>query len=107
MAIVALLLSPLPPPLICIEEPESGLHPDAVGLLADLLVDASSRTQIIATTHSDALVSALTEHAESVLVCEHRGGTVMERVAPAKLKDWLDKFRLGEIWRIGELGGNP
>ncbi len=73
MAILALLLSPAPPPLICIEEPELGLHPDAVGLLADLLVSASNRTQLIVTTHSDALVSALTDHADSVLVCEHRG----------------------------------
>ena len=55
MAILALLLSPKPPPIICIEEPELGLHPDAVALLADVLVDASSRTQLIVTTHSDAL----------------------------------------------------
>jgi predicted ATPase len=107
MAILAVLLSPTPPPLVCIDEPELGLHPDAVGLLADLLVDASTRTQIIATTHSDALVSALTEHAGSVLVCEYRGGTVLDRVNPAKLQHWLEKYRLGEIWRIGELGGNP
>lgn len=107
MAILALLLSSSPPPLLCIDEPELGLHPDAVSLLADLLVSASQRMQLIVTTHSDALVSALTEHANSVLVCEHRGGTVLERVDPNKLMHWLDKYRLGEVWRIGELGGNP
>jgi predicted ATPase len=107
MAMLALLLSPTPPPLLCMEEPELGLHPDAVTLLADLLVDASSRTQLIVTTHSDALVSALTDHADSVLVCEHRGGTVLRRVESTKLGYWLEKYRLGEIWRIGELGGNP
>jgi predicted ATPase len=107
MAILALLLSPTPPPLICIEEPELGLHPDAIGILADLLVTASNRTQLIVTTHSDALVSGLTDHASSVLVCEQRGGTQLDRVDPSKLKHWLDKYRLGEIWRIGELGGNP
>ena len=107
MAILALLLSTKPPPLVCMEEPELGLHPDAVSLLAELLVEASQRTQLIVTTHSDTLVSGLTEHANSVLVCEHRGGTRLDRVDPDKLKDWLDKYRLGEIWRIGELGGNP
>lgn len=107
LAMLALLLSPAPPPLICIEEPELGLHPDALDLLASLMVDASSRTQIIVTTHSDALVSALTEEAESVLICEHIGGTVLRRVESDKLRHWLDKYRLGEIWRIGELGGNP
>jgi predicted ATPase len=107
MAMLAMLLSPAPPSLICLEEPELGLHPDAVCLLADLLVDASSRTQIIVTTHADELISALTEHANSVLVCEHRGGTVLERVDSAELAHWLERYRLGEIWRIGELGGNP
>src|SRR5207244_4994904 len=106
-AMLALLLAPEPPPLLCMEEPELGLHPDAVSLLADVLVQASARTQLIVTTHSDALVSALTDQAESVLVCENRGGTVLRRVESARLAHWLDKYRLGEIWRIGELGRNP
>jgi predicted ATPase len=107
MAILALLLSPSPAPLICIEEPELGLHPDAVGLLPDLLVDASARTQLIVTTHSDELISGLTEHAESVMVCEHLRGTQLERLDPERLQHWLGNHRLGEVWRIGELGGNP
>lgn len=106
VAILALLLSPAPPPLICMEEPELGLHPDAITLLADLLNEASARTQLIVTTHSDALVSALTQHADSVLVCEYLGGTIMQRVDSSKLKFWLDRYSLGEIWRIGEIGGN-
>ena len=106
MAILAQLLSPTPPPLICMEEPELGLHPDAIALLAGLLQEASARTQLIVTTHSDALVSALTEVADSVLVCEYRGGTVLKRIESEKLRFWLDKYRLGEIWRIGEIGGN-
>lgn len=93
--------------MICIEEPELGLHPDAVAMLADVLVDASSRTQLIVTTHSDALLSGLTDNADSVLVCEHRGGTELKRLDSAKLKHWLDRYRLGDIWCIGELGGNP
>lgn len=107
LAMLALLLWPSPPPLISMEEPELGLHPDAVGILGELLVDASKRTQLIVTTHSDALVSELTDHADSVLVCEHLGGTRLERIDPEKLRHWLDKYRLGEIWRIGKLGGNP
>ena len=106
MAILAQLLSPTPPPLICMEEPELGLHPDAIALLASLLQEASARTQLIVTTHSDALVSALTDVADSVLVCEYRGGTVLKRIESEKLRFWLDKYKLGEIWRIGEIGGN-
>ena len=107
MAMLALLLSPAPPPLICMEEPELGLHPDALALLANLMVEASERTQLIVTTHSDALVSALTEQADSVLVCEYRGGTMLHRIDSGKLSYWLGRYRLGEIWRMGELGGNP
>lgn len=107
MAILGLLLSPTLPPLICIEEPELGLHPDAVCILAELLESASERTQLIVSTHSDTLVSALTEDANSVLVCEYRGGTQLSRIDPEKLEHWLDQYQLGEIWRMGELGGNP
>ena len=108
LALLAILLSPESAPLICIDEPELGLHPDAMALLADLLVEASEKTPLIVTTHSDALVSALTEHAESVLVCDYlENGTTLERLESEKLKFWLKKYRLGEVWRMGELGGNP
>lgn len=108
IAFLATLLAPDPPPLVCIEEPEIGLHPDAVSLAADLLVEASSRMQLVVTTHSDALVSALSNHVESIVVCERPGaGTVMRRLEAARLKDWLDNYLLGDLWRMGELGANP
>lgn len=107
LAMCAALLSPSPPPLLCIEEPELGLHPDALAILADLLVDASERMQIVLTTHSDALVSAFTDRLESVLVCEHLGGTRLRRLESAKLQHWLESYQLGDLWRMGELGGNP
>jgi predicted ATPase len=108
VALLATLLSPSPPPLVCIEEPELGLHPDAVALIADLLVEASDRTQLIVTTHSDALVSALTSQPDAVVACERPGaGTILRRLDPRKLAIWLDKYRLGDLWRMGELGANP
>jgi predicted ATPase len=107
LALLAILLNPGSATLICIEEPELGLHPDAMALLADLLVEASAKTQLIVTTHSDTLVSELTEEAESVLVCDYgQEGTEIQRLEPAKLDLWLEKYRLGEIWRLGKLGGN-
>jgi predicted ATPase len=107
LAMAALLLMPTPPPLVCVEEPELGLHPDALSLVAELLVAASARMQVIVTTHSDALVSALTEHIDSVLICEYRGGTKLVNLDVERLRHWLDKYRLGDLWRMGELGGNP
>ena len=81
LALLAILLNPNSTTLICIEEPELGLHPDAMSLLADLLVEAAGKTQLIVTTHSDVLVSALTEQAESVLVCDYlKNGTTLHRL---------------------------
>jgi predicted ATPase len=104
---MALLLDPTPPPLICIEEPELGLHPDILPTIAELLIEASQRTQLIITTHSDALVSALSEYPESVVVCERDNtGTHLRRLETGKLKDWLENYTLGDVWRMGEIGGN-
>src|SRR5262245_31481508 len=107
LCLLTLLCHPSPPPLLCIEEPELGLHPDVLPTIADLLVDASQRTQLIVTTHSDTLVSALTDVPESVLVCEHdEAGTHLNRLEQSKLEEWLRKYPLGELWRMGEIGGN-
>ena len=57
-------------------------------------MSARTRTQLIVTTHSDALVSALTEHVESVLVCEYRGGTQLARLDAERLQHWLQQYRL-------------
>ncbi len=94
--LLAILLNPGSATTICIEEPELGLHPDAMSLLAELLVEAAGKTQLIVTTHSDTLVSELTEEAESVLVCDYgRNGTELRRLEAAKLKFWPEKYRLG------------
>ncbi len=106
LCLLAVLCHPEPPPLICLEEPEIGLHPDILPTIAQLLVEASERCQLIVTTHSDVLVSALTDKTESVLVCERdENGTSLTRLDPGKLKDWLTKYPLGELWRMGEVGG--
>ncbi len=107
LCLLAVLLHPEPPSLIGIEEPELGLHPDLLPTLADLLVEASERTQLIVTTHSDVLVDALTDQPESVVVCEkHDGQTQMRRLDKADLAKWLQDYRLGDLWTAGELGGN-
>ncbi|MEG4939012.1 AAA family ATPase [Microcoleus sp. F4-D5] len=107
LCLLTLLCHPSPPPLICIEEPELGLHPDILPTVAELLIAASKRTQIIVTTHSDALVSGLSEVPESVLVCEQNNtGSHLRRLDPQQLKKWLEKYTLGDLWRMGHIGGN-
>ncbi len=107
LCLLAILCHPQPPPLVCLEEPELGLHPDIIPALAELLIDASRRTQLVVTTHSDTLVSALSHFPQAVLVCEHDDqGSRLQRLDPVQLKLWLDKYSLGQLWRMGEIGGN-
>lgn len=107
LALLTVLLDPTPPPVICIEEPELGLHPDAIHTLADLLVDASTRTQLIVTTHSDTLLDAFTDTPDVVCVCEKiEGSTSIRRLDKEQLKIWLKDYSLGQIWMSGEIGGN-
>ena len=107
LCLLAVLCHPEPPPLVCLEEPELGLHPDLVARLAELLVDASHRMQLIVTTHSDILVDGLTKVPEAVIVCEKQNGsTKMNRRASADLAVWLKDYGLGQLWRRGEIGGN-
>lgn len=107
LSLLAILLNPQPRSLVCIEEPEMGLHPDLLPPLAQLLREASERMQLIVTTHSDVLVDALTDTPESVIVCEkHEGSTQTRRLDGGELSEWLKKYSLGQLWRRGEIGGN-
>ena len=108
LCLLAVLLNPQPPPLICIEEPELGLHPDALSLVAEALAEASERTQLIVTTHSPALVDAFSGRPEAVVVCERvsHGASELRRLSRKQLDIWLERYSLGELWRKGEIGGN-
>jgi predicted ATPase len=106
LCLLAILCHPNPPPLVCIEEPELGLHPDIIPTIAELLREASSRCQLIVTTHSDILVDAMTDTPEVLLVCEKReGATHLQRLSRTDVQVWLDRYRLGELWTKGEIGG--
>jgi predicted ATPase len=107
LSILCILLHPDPPPLVCIEEPELGLHPDMIQPLAKLLICASERMQLIVTTHSDDLIDEMSAKPESVIVCEkHSGSSVLKRLNQSELSEWLERYSLGQLWRTGEIGGN-
>jgi predicted ATPase len=107
LCLLAILLHPDPPPLVMIEEPELGLHPDIIPHVAKLLKEASTRTQLVVTTHSRMLVDCLNDLPESVVICEKQDGqSVFERVDGERMKVWLENYSLGDLWSKGELGGN-
>ncbi len=106
LSLLTALLDPELPSLIAIEEPELGLHPDVIYDLAELLVEASTRTQVIVTTHSPTLIDALSDHPSSVIACEkYEGQTHFTRVNPDELASWQGDRGLGEVWTMGSIGG--
>ncbi len=102
--LLAILLSPDPPPLVCIDEPELGLHPDWIKLVGELLQSAAERTQLIVATHSPELVSQMSP-SQVVVVEKEDGHTVAKRLNDEDFDTWLDRFRLGELWTAGHFGG--
>ena len=108
LALLAVLYSPVLSNLICIEEPELGLHPDILPTIAEILKEASQTKQLIVTTHSDILIDALSDTPESVIVCENtRGYTTLKRLDENELREWLKEYiLLGQLWTRGEIGGN-
>jgi len=106
LCLVAILKSPDPPPLICIDEPELGLHPDWIKLVAELLQDAADRTQVIVATHSPHIVAKL--EPEQVIVTDKEDGqTTLEQLTTGELKNWLKDFNLADLWLAGHFGGRP
>ena len=107
LCLLAILLHPTPPPLICLEEPELGLHPDAVVAVGKLIKEASTRTQLIITTHSRILIDTFQDSPEDVVVVSKQdGSTRMERLDADKLRPYLDTYSLSNLWSSGDIGGN-
>lgn len=112
ICLATLLLQPTMPALVLIDEPELGLHPAAIGLLAALLRYAAGRTQVVVSTQSVTLVNQLSP--EEVWTVERRdGATVFEHLGSRDLSAWLETFEgcegfgLGELWEKNIIGGRP
>ena len=107
LCLLAILLHPTPPPLICLEEPELGLHPDAVVAVGKLIKEASTRTQLIITTHSRILIDTFQESPDDVVVVSKEDGcTQFNRLDADQLRPYLDKYSLSNLWSSGDIGGN-
>lgn len=103
-----LLLQPwdLMPDTILIDEPELGLHPYAIVILADLLKRAAERKQVIVSTQSVELMN-LMEPEDIVVVDREGGASTFHRLDAERLKGWLEDYSLGELWNQNVLGGRP
>nr|WP_321952569.1 AAA family ATPase [Paraburkholderia bannensis] len=108
ICLATLLLQPveLMPPIILLDEPELGLHPFAINVLADLLKLAAEQTQLIVATQSVPLLSCL--EPEDVIVVDRKdNASTFRRLSEAELGTWLGDYSLGELWEMNVLGGRP
>lgn len=109
ICLTTLLLQPkhLLPDTILIDEPELGLHPFAINLLADMLQEAATAKQVIVSTQSVELLNCF-KPADVVVVQRDGDASVFKRLDAEELGDWLnDDYSLGELWKRNILGGRP
>jgi predicted ATPase len=100
------LLQPNPPSTILLDEPELGLHPLALAVLAELIKKASLKTQVIVATQSAGLISHFDP--QDIIVVERKNEeSVFRRLPLEKLKQWIDDYSLGELWEMNLLEGRP
>jgi len=106
IALATALLQPDPPPTILIDEPELGLHPYALEVLANLILQAEERTQVIVSTQSAPILNWF-EPEQIVVINRHDGESQFERLDEKDLGDWLEDYTLGELWQKNVYGGGP
>lgn len=106
ICLATLLLQPEHPTMILIDEPELGLHPYAIKVLADLLRAAATKTQLLVSTQSVTLVNQLSPD-EILVVDRVDSESIFRRLGEEEIAGWLDEYALGELWEKNVLGGRP
>ena len=100
------LLQPNLPSTILLDEPELGLHPYALTLLAGLIQKASIKTQVIVSTQSAPLIDHF--QPEDIVIVERQNGeSIFKRLKKDELKVWLDDYSLGDLWQMNVISGRP
>lgn len=106
ICLVTALLQPDPPSTIIIDEPELGLHPYAIALLASIIRSASKRTQVIVSTQSVSLVNEFSID-DLIVVEREQGASIFKRYDEKDFNSWLEDYSVGELWEKNILGGRP
>lgn len=104
LALLALLVQPEPPPLLAIDEPEVGLHPSMLPMVAECMEVAARRTQLVVCSHSAEFLDCLTAAPITVARFQWEAGASTVRPLPREaFGDWLTRYRLGEMFLSGDL----
>ncbi|HZF37903.1 MAG TPA: AAA family ATPase, partial [Blastocatellia bacterium] len=104
LLLLTALITPDPPMLIAIDEPETGLHPAMMSIIAEYAVGAAMRTQLVFTTHSSQFLDAFTKYKPTTTIAKWENGeTSLHTIEGDELNYWLTEYSLGSLFRSGEL----
>ena len=107
LALATILLNKNLPSVICLEEPELGMHPDMIRMISRMIIEASKKSQIFVTTHSELLLTSLQGDLDQLFVfTSGPDGSSVRSFERDDFSEWLTKNQLGDLWSNGELGGN-
>ncbi len=108
IALVTFLLQPKDelPGLLIIDEPELGLHPDAIGIVAALIKQVSHYTQVLVATQSATFLDQF-DARDVIVVDREQDASVFRHLEPEELVEWVDDFALSELWEKNIFGGGP
>lgn len=111
ICLATLLLQPFDhrnsPHTITLDEPELGLHPYAITVLASLLRDAAEQVQLVVSTQSASLLSSIGDPSAVVVVDRTSTSSTLRRLDPEPMQAWLETYTLGDVWEKGVVGGRP
>lgn len=108
IALVSLLLQPVEhlPSVIILDEPELGLHPYAISIIAGLLKSVSIHRQVILATQSTAFIDCFDP--DDIVIVERKGReSLFTRPKWESLSEWVDTYSIAELWEKNVLGGRP
>lgn len=106
LCLLAIVCNPNRGSIVCIDEPETGLHPDMLRTISELLKEASHTTQFIIATHSETMLNMFDFEHLRVLEKNENNETIAKQFSEKNFEGWYEEFSLGTMWRNGDFGGN-
>lgn len=106
LCLMAILYNPNRGRVVCIDEPELGLHPDMINTLYEAIEFAAETSQVIISTHSAHLLNYFEIEQVRVFEKDENNATIVNQYSKELYANWQQKFQLGKAWREGDIGGN-
>jgi predicted ATPase len=106
LCLLAILFNPERGSIICIDEPEVGLHPDMISNIGNAIIEASEKSTMIISTHSENLLNCFEIENIRIFEKDEHNSSKVFVYNKSDFQGWYEEFSSGKMWRQGDLGGN-